>query len=381
MGPTISVMSAKVVQPVVTRRQQGQFLRFPWALYRDDSNWVPPLRFEQKELVGYRRHPFYETNQVQTFLAYRDGSVCGRIAAILNEDHIRLHGERRGFFGFFECIDDQEVAEALIDAAALWLADRDVFRLRGPVSPGINYVVGLLVDGFDTPPTFMMAYNRSYYPRLIEGCGFRKAQDLYAYWGNLAMLPASSAKHGPVAEQIIERYNVRVRPMDTSRFREEVESFLAIYNRSMAKHWGFVPLSQGEVEHMANGLRRLIVPEMAMAAEIDGKLVGAVICLPDYNPRIKRIDGRLLPLGFLRLLWNKRAIKKVRLLAANVVPEYQLLGVGLVLLHALVPAGLAWGAEEVEYSWVAESNSLSRGSLEKGGAKRIKTYRLYDRDY
>jgi hypothetical protein len=373
-------MPAVVVQPVATRRQQRQFLDFPWTLYRGDPNWVPPLRFEQKELVGYRPHPFYEENRVQTFLAYRDGKVCGRVAAVLNEEHIRRHAERRGFFGFFECADDQEAAAALMDAVAAWFAQRDVRSLRGPMNPGINYVIGTLVEGFDSPPTFMMAYNPPYYGRLIEGCGFRKSQDVYAYWANLGMLPASSAKHGPIADQIVERYNVRVRPMDSSRFQAEVEAFLSIYNRSMVKHWGFVPLSQREVEHMAAGLRRLIVPELAMAAEIDGKLVGAVICLPDYNPRIKRIDGRLWPLGFVRLLWNKRGIKKVRLLAANVVPEYQLLGVGLVLLRALVPAGLAWGMDEVESSWVAESNALSRGSLEKGGAKRIKTYRLYDRD-
>ncbi len=371
-------MSSVVVQPVADRRRRREFLRLPWKLYRDDPYWVPPLRFEQRELVGYRPHPFYERNQAQTFLAYRDGEAVGRIAAILNEEHIERHGERRGFFGFFECVDDGEVAAALF--VAEWMADRDIHQLRGPMNPGLNYVIGTLVDGFESSPTFMMAYNPPYYGRLIESCGFRKAQDVFAYWANLDMLPASTAKHGPVAEQIVERYNIRVRPMDTSRFQEEVEAFLSIYNQSMARHWSFVPLSQREVTHMARGLRRLLLPELAMAAEIDGKLVGAVLCLPDYNPRIRQIDGRLLPFGFLRLLWNKRAIKKVRLLAANVLPEYQLLGVGLVLLRALVPAGLACGIEEVEYSWVAESNLLSRGSLEKGGAKRIKTYRVYDRD-
>jgi len=369
-----------VVQPVVGRRQEKQFLQLPWKLYQKDPHWVPPFRFEQRELVGYRPHPFYENNDIQTFLAFRDGKVCGRVAAILNAEHIERHGERRGFFGFFECIDDQAVASTLLEAAASWLAERDVHKLRGPMSPGLNYVVGTLVEGFESPPTFMMAYNPPYHGRLIEGCGFHKSQDVFAYWANLDMLPASSAKHGPVADQIIERYDVRVRPLDTSRFSDEVEAFLSIYNHSMARHWSFVPLSRQEMKHMAKGLRRLIVPELAVVAEIDGKLVGAVICLPDYNPRIKQIDGRLFPFGFARLLWNKRAIKKVRLLAANVMPEYQLLGVGLVLLRALVPAGLAWGLEEVEYSWVAESNTLSRGSLEKGGAKRIKTYRVYDRD-
>jgi GNAT superfamily N-acetyltransferase len=373
-------MSAVVVIPVSGRSQQKQFLEFPWRLYRDDPCWIPPLRFDQKELVGYRPHPFYEKNRAQTFLAYRGGEVCGRIAAIFNQVHIEHHHEGRGFFGFFECVDDQEVAGALMDAVKQWFAAQDVHGLRGPTNPGLNYVWGLLIEGFDTPPTFMMPYNPPYYPRLVEGCGFRKSQDLYAYWANLAMLPPSDAKHGPIAEQIAARYNIRVRELDRSHFQEDVEAFLSIYNRSMASHWGFVPMSSGEVRHMARGLRHLLVPEMTAIAEIDGQLVGAVFALPDYNPRIKQIDGRLFPFGFFRLLRNKRQIKKIRIVAANVLPEYQRLGVGLVLLRALLPKGLQWGFEEVEYSWVAESNSLSRGSLEKGGAKRIKTYRVYDWD-
>ena len=373
-------MSALLIQPVSTRRQRKQFLSLPWKLYRDDPHWIPPLRFEQKELVGYRPHPFYEKNRAQTFLACRGKEVCGRVAAVFNRVHVEHCDERRGFFGFFECVNDQEVAAGLLDAVRQWLAEQDVPCLRGPTNPGLNYSLGTLVEGFDSPPTFMMPYNPPYYARLIEGCGFRKVQDLYAYWANIDMLPASSAKVGPVAEQIVERYNVKLRPLDTSHFLEDVTSFLSIYNQSMVNHWGFVPMSPGELHHMAKGLRHLIVPEMVMLAEIDGRLVGAVICLPDYNPRIKQIDGRLFPLGLFRLLRNKRKIKKVRLLAANVLPEFQLLGVGLVLLRGLVPAALECGLEEVEYSWIAESNRLSRGALEKGGAKRIKTYRVYDWD-
>jgi len=235
-------MTSPIIQPVSTRRQKKQFLEFPWRLYRNDPNWIPPLRLDQKELVGYRHHPFYEKNRVQTFLAYRDGEVCGRIAAIFNQVHMEHHGERRGFFGFFECIDDQEVANGLFGAVAQWFAEQDVYCLRGPTNPGLNYVLGTLIDGFDSPPTFMMPYNPDYYPRLIEGYGFRKTQDLYAYWGHRDMLPESSAKVGPVAEQIVERYNIRTRELDKSRFRKDVEDFLSIYNQSMTNHWGFVPM-------------------------------------------------------------------------------------------------------------------------------------------
>lgn len=373
-------MSDLVIQPVKTRRERKQFLELPWTLYRGDPNWVPPLRGNQRELVGYRPHPFYERNQAQTFLACRGREVCGRIAAILNHGHNQRYGERRGFFGFFECVDDPEVAEGLFRAAADWFAAQGISCLRGPVNPSLNYELGLLIDGFDSPPTFMMTYNPPYYARLIEGCGFRKAQDLYAYWGHMEMLPAVQAKLAPVAEQIIERYDVRLRSLDTSRFLEDVEMFLSIYNRSLSNTWGFVPMSQAEVRHTARALRYLIVPEMTVAAEIDGEIVGATFGLPDYNPRIKQIDGRLFPFGYFRLLSNKRKIPRIRLISTNVIPAYQRLGVGLTLMHGLVPRAIEWGLEGAEFSWVLESNLLSRGSLEKGGAKRIKTYRLYDRD-
>ena len=159
-----------------------------------------------------------------------------------------------------------------------------------------------------------------------------------------------------------------------------MRDFLSIYNESLKNNWGFSPMSDEALEHMARVFRYVVIPELVVGAEIDGRLVGIALALPDYNPRIKQIDGRLLPFGFLRLLLGRRRIKKVRILAANVLPEYHLMGVAMVLLRAIVPVGLAYGIQEVEYSWVAESNSLSRGSLEKGGAKRIKTYRMYDLD-
>ena len=371
-------MAGPVVRQVTTRREKRAFLKLPWSLYRNDPNWIPPLRVDQKEMVGYRPHPFYQNNAGQTFLAYRSGEVCGRIAAILNRDHNDHYSERRGFFGFFECVDDQEVANALFDAVRKWFAEQDVHLLRGPTNPSLNYTLGLLIEGFDSPPTFMMTYNPEYYSRLVEGCGFQKTQDVYAYWGQVEMLPKVQERWRPVAEQIIEHYQVRLRPLDTSRFVEDVEAFLSIYNRSLVNTWGFVPMSAGEVLHMARSLRYLIVPELAVGAEIDGRLVGATFCLPDYNPRIKAIDGRLFPFGFIRLLRRKDRIKRVRSISTNVLPEYQRMGLGLALMHGLLPKGLEWGLQEMEFSWILESNTLSWRSLAKGGAKRIKTYRVYD---
>jgi GNAT superfamily N-acetyltransferase len=371
-------MSNLVIERVVTARQKKQFLQYPWTLYKGDPNWIPPLRDDRKQLVGYKPHPFYARNSVQTFLAYRDGEVVGRIAAILNQGHNVQYNERRGFWGFFDCNDDQEAANGLFDAVRGWFAEQGIFKLRGPTNPSLNYELGLLIDGFDSPPTFMMTYNPPYYERLVDNYGFRKTQDLVAFWGHIDMLPKIGQKLRPVCEQIVERYNVKLRTLDTKHFREDVEMFLNIYNRSMTNTWGFVPMTGDELRHMAGGLRHIIAPEMTVAAEVDGRVVGVSFGLPDYNPRIKDIDGRLLPFGFLHLLRNPRAIKRIRLISTNVLPEYQRMGIGMVLMHGLVPKAIEWGLQEAEFSWVLESNSLSYGALKKGGAKIVKTYRLYD---
>ena len=373
-------MSELVVRRVSTRRERKQFLDFPWALYRNDPNWIPPLRGNQKEMVGYSRNPFYDSNLIQTFLAYRDGEVCGRIGAVLNYGHIERYDDLRGFFGFFESVDDQEVANALFEAARGWFADQGITKLRGPANPSLNYEVGLLVDGFDSPPTFMMTYNPAYYARLYENYGLRKAQDMYAFWGHISMLPKIAEKLKPLCEQIIERYNVRVRTLDTSRFIEDVKMFLSIYNRSLTNTWGFVPMSDREMEHLAKGLQLLMVPELAVVVEVDGRPVGAAFGLLDYNPRIRDINGRLFPFGFIHLLRNKHKIPKIRVISTNVLPEYQLQGLGMVLMQGFVPKAMEWGLQEAEFSWVLESNSLSRGALQKGGAKLTKTYRVYDLD-
>ncbi len=300
--------------------------------------------------------------------------------AIVDHAHNEKHRERRGFFGFFDSIDDQEVAGGLFDAARDWLTQRDMQAMRGPVNPSMNYECGLLIDGFDGPPTFMITYNPPYYAQLIEGYGFRKAQDMYAFWGHVNMLESLDKKLQFVVDEATRRFGVKLRRMKKSRFRQEIEMFMSIYNESMSGNWGFVPLSKGELHHMGGAMQHLIVPEMTSVAEVEGRPVGAVFALLDYNPRIKQIDGRLFPFGFIRLLWNRRDIKKIRIIAANVLPEYQRWGLGLVLLSRLVPEVINWGIEEAEFSWVLESNHLSRATLERGGAKRYRTFRLYDYD-
>ncbi len=368
------------LETVDSSSQQRRFIRLPWRIYADDPCWVPPLIHSQQELLGFRPHPFYARSRARSFLAVRGNRDVGRITAIVNAGHIERYGEQRGFFGFFECDDDAAAARALFGAARDWLHAEGMTAIRGPTNPTLNYECGLLIEGFDTPPFFMMTHARPWYGALVEANGFGKIEDLYAFWGATEMLDSLDQKLGVMVQGVQERFGVSVRPLDRRRFDAEVRMFLDIYNSSLGGTWGFVPLSDDEVRHMAASLKHLIVPELALVAEVDGKPIGAVFCLLDYNTRIKAINGRLFPFGFLKLLWNKRAIKRMRAISTNVIPEYQAWGVGLVLLAALVPRVREWGIEETEFSWVLESNHLSKRSLERGGALVTKKYRIYQDD-
>jgi len=369
--------------PAKTWSQQKVFLDFPWKIYKDDPYWIPQLRMEQSGLVGFtllgHKDPFYEHNECQAFIAVDGKNILGRICAIWNRGHIDRYNDGVGFIGFFDCIDDTDVAGGLFDTAADWLKQHGCTIIRGPVNPSLNHTLGLLIDGFNSAPMFMMTYNPPYYEKLFEANGFAKSQDLYAYWGEIGMLPKINEKLQPICNQIKERTGVILRSVDVKNFQNDVEQFLNIYNKALTNTWGFVPMSLKEVKEMAFYLKYLIVPELTVAVEMDGKMVGASFALPDFNPRIKEIGGRITPLRLFKLLRRKEQIKSIRVLSTNVMPEYQMLGLGLVLLNGLVPKVMESGITNAEFSWVLESNTYSRGSLEKGGAIRTKTYRIYDR--
>jgi len=367
------------IEPVTTSAQKKQFFNLPWQLYKGDPYWIPPLRGNNKELLGFKKHPFYEQAEAQAFIAYEDGQPCGRVLAVVNHAHNKQHDDKLGFAGFYESTDNQEVADGLFAAAGSWLKEHGMEQVRGPANPSQNYECGLLVEGFDAAPTFMMTYNPPYYQALWENAGFEKSHDMYAYNAYIEMLADMDTKLRFIVQECKRRFELNVRRLDKRKFLKDVHTFLDIYNKSMDGSWGFVPLSDNELAHMAAGMKHLVVPEMTTIAEIDGKPIGAVFGMLDYNPLIKEIDGSLFPFGFLKLLWKRKALTRVRMISTNVLPEWQKWGVGLVLLGRLVPESLEWGIKEGEFSWVLESNKLSRGSLERGGAKRTRTYRMYDR--
>lgn len=374
-------ISNVLVTPVQSRLQQRQFLALPKALYRNCAQWVPRIRASEKELVHFRNHPFYDDAESIAFLATRDAAPCGRVVALQNRAHDRQHpDESLGFLAFYESEDDAEVAAALFDAAGAWFRRLGIAHMRGPVSPSMNYEAGLLIEGFECAPTFMMPYNAAYYQALWEHHGFEKAHDMFAFSGHRNMLSSLDERIRHIARAARDRFGVQFRQLSRRTFRQDVETFLALYNESSPHTWGFVPLSDGEIRQLSRELRHLIVPELTLMAVIDGTVVGAVFGMLDFNPIVKRIHGRLFPLGFWHILRGKRRLKRTRIMSINVLPEYQRWGLGAALLGQLCNQGLDWGSlEEVEFSYVLESNHLARSSLENGGAKREKTYRVYQK--
>ena len=371
-------MSSISVIPVSSKAQQKAFVRFAWDHYKGDPNWIPPLIHSIQELVNYRKHPFYENAQCQTFLAMDGDRIVGRIAAIIDHNHNEHHKELRGMFGFFESTDDQNVANALFDTAKEWFAAKNIFLMRGPANPSQNYEWGMLTEGFDSPPTFLMTYNKPYYDKLVKGYGFEKAQDLLSYEAPVEMLDSLDPKLLFVATEATKRFNIDVRPISKKNFANDVGIFLKIYNSALLAQWGFTPMSESELSATAANLKFLIATEMTTIAEVKGEGVGITFGLLDYNPLIKKINGKLYPFGWLRLLWGRRKLKRVRLMSTNVSPEYQRWGLGIVLMARMVPEVREWGIETGEFSWVLESNKLSRGTLERSGLVANKTYRIYD---
>ena len=363
------------IEPVRDAKDLHAFVTFPWALYRNDPAWVPPLIGETKKLFRPDDNPFFAHGEIEPYLARIDDRVVGRIAAIRNRIHEEFHEERAGFFGFFECEDNVEVAMGLISTVRAFLRARKLEGMLGPVNPSTNDECGLLVDGFQHPPMIMMSHALPYYGPLLERCGLTKAKDLYAYYleGNqppekLTQAAAMVAKRLP---------DVRLRPIDKKRLDQEVDVFKTIYNQSWEKNWGFVPMTEAEIEHMAKQLKQVLDPALVRIAEKDGKPVAIALGLPDVNVAVKHANGRLFPVGLLKILWHARHIKRMRLLALGVLPEFRKTGIDVLLYHSIFKDGTAKGYGAGEFSWILEDNVAIQRPIERIGARHYKTYRIY----
>ncbi|MGB8657164.1 MAG: hypothetical protein WCE90_05200 [Candidatus Zixiibacteriota bacterium] len=367
------------IKQVETKRDFIGFIKFPWQLYKDDPNWVPPLLVERKEFLDQRKNPFFKHSEVVFYLAKRNGQTVGRIAGILNHNHIKFHEEKAGFFGLFECVKDYEVAKALLDSVRGWLKSKGMEIMRGPANFSSNDEWGFLLEGFDSPPVIMMSYNPPYYLDFVEKFGMVKAKDLYAYFSDKSSLPPDRVVK--MAESIKKKENIRIRPINMKEFENEVRRIKLIYNSAWSKNWGFVPMDDEEFDHLAKSLKQVIDPHLVFIAEADGKPAGFSLALPDLNQVLIRLNGRLFPFGILKLLWHTKIRNKidgVRIITMGVVHEFQKRGLDTVFYvdtyNVGVQRGYTWG----EMSWILEDNVLMNRALELLGAKLYKKYRLYE---
>ena len=375
--------SQLIVREVRTPKDERQFLDLPYRLYRDHPYYVPQLRMAQKDILDTRKHPFYKTSDVEKFLAFRGGKVVGRIMAIINRAYNEFHEERGGFFGFFECENDVEAASMLFEAAKGWLRAHGADVLRGPTSPSTNYECGLLVEGFDRPPAVMMPYNFAYYPELFEASGFKKAMDLYAYATGVATFNHSE-KLKRVADRLKSKYRIALRTVNLKEFEKEVEIIREIYNDAWSRNWGFVPVNEDEFRHLAKDLKQIVAPEVVFIAEHleeDGRKrpVGFFLAVPDLNLALKHVkDGRLFPLGLVKLLWHSRKIGFIRIITLGIIKEYQPLGIAAVFYDEIYRRAVSGRYKDGEMSWVLENNVMMNRSAELIGGTVSKVYRIYE---
>jgi len=354
-----------------------EFVKLPWSIYGNDPHWVPPLQIAVKELLDRKKHPFYVNADAELFLARRDGRAVGRIAAIIDRNHNKFHEENAGFFGFFESVDDAEVAKALLNTARRWVAERGAEFLRGPVNPSTNYECGTLIEGFDSSPVVMMTYNPRYYPQLIEQAGFEKVKDLYAFVNTADGVDLE--KIGRVADRAMKRHGVTVRPVNMKDFDGEVSRIWDVYNAAWSRNWGFVPMTKEEFFLMGKEMKQVLNPEKVLIGEATGgRMMGFALALPDVNVALKPANGRLFPTGLLKILYYQRKIRAVRVVALGVVEEFRASGVAAGFYAALVRNARRLGYDkECEMSWILEDNVLMTRSLQLMGATRTKAYRLY----
>jgi len=366
------------IVPVDGPRRLRDFIMLPWKIYRGNPDWVPPLIMDMKKLLNRKKHPFFQHSEAEFFLARRNGELVGRIAAILNNNHNRFHNEQCAFFGFFETIADQEVANALLETAATWARQKGMKILRGPANYSSNDTWGLLVEGFDRPPVIMMTYNPAYYVELLEGAGFRKVMELYA-WRMDKSIPLNP-KIQRVGEKVLHEHGLKIRTLNRRNFWQEVEIVKKIYNDAWSRNWGFVPMTDAEFEFMARELKPVVDPRLVLFAEKEGEPVGFSLSLPDFNQALHKINGRLLPFGIFKVLYHARKIQSIRVLTLGVVKRLQnVSGIGSALYMETYRRGIAAGFDSGEFSWTLETNLTINRGMQLLGANLYKRYRLYEK--
>jgi hypothetical protein len=376
-------MASVTIRPVRSRRELKRFVKVPFRLHRDSEQWVPPLVFERMQFLDRRKNPWFEHGEAEFFIAERDGEDVGRISAHLDRRWDEFQGGKDAMFGFFEAAEDPEVVRALFDAASEWALARGRERLLGPMDFTTNDEIGILIEGFERKPMILEPWHPPYYQRLIEAEGFGKAMDVLMWELRMGELKEGE-KFDPsihaAAEKALHDEGITIRNMRKRDMAGEVRRFMDVYNEAWGDNWGFVPITDAEVEFQAKNLKQVLDEEWTFMAEKDGEVVGAALTLPDINQVMDGLNGRLFPFGWAKFLFGKGKIDRVRVFALGVKHDYRHTGVaaGLYLEHiklAALPDKIHWG----EMGWILETNKPMNRAMEGMGGKIVKKYRLYER--
>jgi len=370
-------MNLKIVS-VSTKSDIKNFIDFQHELYSGDENYVPEIYLAQKELFDRKKYPFYEYGDVQSFLAYDDDKIVGRISAIRNDRYNEHHKSNFGFFGFFDFIDSVEVAQALFDATKKWLAPNNYESIMGPTNFTTNEISGYLIDGFDSPPMIMMPYNKTYYLDILQQLGLKKEMDMYAYMIYTEKAAEKSIRLYNVLESRLEKQGIKVRNVNLKDFKNEVERLKKVYNLAWDDNWGFVPFTDAEFDYMADGLKMLADEKFCYIAEANGEPVGFSISLPNANEITRTFNkGRLLPFNIIKLLLRKKKTKHVRIAATGIIQAYRRKGIEAIFFAKNILEARKRNLVGGEASWILESNEEMMAAAEKLNGELYKTYRLY----
>lgn len=374
------------IKPVLNKKDRKEFVTLLWDIYEGEPNWTPPLIMERMDAIDEKKNPYFLHAEVRFWVAYKDGKPAGRISAQIDELVEPQHGVKTGHYGFFDCIDDQDVADALFETACSWLKERGMVEVIGPFSLSINEETGMLVEGFDTPARLLMGHARPYYEKLVSNFGLVKVKDTWAYTLDISepILPPTIQK---LVDRAVDKGQVKFRPINMDKYEEELKIILDIFNDSWIENWKYIPFTEAELDHAVKELKFIIREDFTYIAEVDGVPQAMMVTLLNINEIIRDLDGKLFPFGIFKLLWRlklKPSFKTVRVPLMGVRTEYQnsrLSGImSFGLFEACRQSARKIGCEEAELSWVLEENTRLSKLLETIGCVKYKTYRLFQKD-
>ena len=371
------------IREVNNKREWNEFIRLPWKIYNHDPLWVPPLLFDLKKQLDQKVNPFFKSAEVKYWIAVDNNNACvGRIAAIVNHQHNNYYGERVGFFGYFECFNDETISVALLSVANKWLKQKGMNAIRGPVNLSLANECGLLIDGFDRSPILQMNYNPPYYPQLLENFGYKKEHDLLAFYISDDILKNEKIMQRleRLSEIVSQKEKISFRYFNTKDFKKEIEIIRSLFNNYMSNNWGFLPMEEKEIDFIGRALKPVLIKELAIFAEVNGEAVGFSLSLPDLNQVLKGMNGKLFPFGIFQFLFGKNKITDMRVMLMGINKPFRRKGLEAVFYYRTIIEGAKRKFTGAELSWVSEDNQILIHELQSLDARLYKRYRIFRKE-